>query len=348
MPQDPSSKPTPDQVKQAASKIADYFGGYFATWTVDLGIRTKLFHKIGEHPEGITSEALAREMGLNPMYVDVWCRNAYGAELLELREGRYVLTPSMAYILLDRDSPAYAAGTAQALVGLRDVLASLREWMKTGERIWWDTAPHEFVDGVAESTRPFYTRLLNLTENDPIIREKLVKGGTLLEVGVGYGNGLIRFAAQYPNAKMIGVDGDAYSLEQAKLNFVRAKMDSRVSFVISNFEDYKESGVADVALINVSLHEARDIGVAIAGMYRALKPDGVIIVSEFPYPEVLGSLRTPPARVMSGIQYFEAMIGDQLLPIKEFVALLTKAGFKGIKTVDLAPVHAAILGHKIG
>lgn len=341
-----SSEPTPDQIKEAAGKISGYFGGYFATWTIDLGIRAKLFESVAKHPDGITSVELAKETGLNPAYVDVWCRNAFGAELLEMNNDCYILPPSMGEVLLDRDSPAYATGTAQVLLGLREILPSLREYIKSGEHVWWDTVPHEFVDAVSESSRPFYTRLLNFVEGDVNIRNKLAEGGTLLEIGVGYGTGLIRFARAYSNAKLIGVDGDAHSLEQAKLNFVQEKMSNRVRFVKSAFEDYTETEVADISLINISLHEARDIKRCIAAMHRSLKPGGLIIVSEFPYPDTKEGLRTPPGRIMSGVQYFEAMIDDQLLPTKQFVSLLNDAGFHNVKATDLNPVHTVILGYK--
>ncbi len=338
-------QPTADQIKEASSKIAGYFGGYFAVWTIDLGVRTGLFAEIVKYPNGITSSVLAKKKEFDALNVDVWCRNAYGAELLEIQNGRYILSPAMKVILFDRDSPAYATGTAQALIGLRDIFVALRKRMKSGDRLWWDSAPREFVDAVAESSRAFYTRLLNFIDQKKKLSNLLNKG-TLLEVGSGYGSGLIRFAKQYPNAKLIGVDGDKYSIKQAKSAFKHAKISNQIRFVTSTFEDYNESEVADFALINISLHEARNKRKVVKAMHNALKPGGVILVSEFPYPEVVENLRTPPSRVMSGVQYFEAMIDDQLLPTKEFVSLLNGIGFKNIEVVELAPVHVVILGYK--
>ena len=338
-------KPTSEQIKEASSKIAGYFGGYFAIWTLDLGIRTGLFEEITNFLNGVTSSDLAKKKGFDPLYVDVWCRNAYGAELLEIQNGHYTLSPAMATLLLDRDNPAYATGTAAVLIGLRDAFAALRERIKSGERLWWNTAPREFVDAVAESSRAFYTRLLNFIDQRPELAQLLVTG-TLVEVGSGYGTGLIRFAERFPKAKLVGVDGDSHSLKQAEFIFKQAKFDKQVRFVESTFEDYNESEVADIALINISLHEARNKKKATAAMYNALMPGGVILVSEFPYPEKPEELRTLPARVMSGIQYFEAMINDQLLPTKEFINLLSEVGFKDIETVELTPVHTIILGHK--
>ena len=38
-----SAAASPDEIKQAAGKVATHFGGYAATWTMDLGVRLGLF-----------------------------------------------------------------------------------------------------------------------------------------------------------------------------------------------------------------------------------------------------------------------------------------------------------------
>lgn len=333
-------------IKAAAGKVASHLGGYAAVWTIDLGVRSGLFRALQNQSAGLTSRELAGRIQGDDLYVDVWCRNAYAAELLELRDARYVLPPAVATVLLDRDHPAYAAGTTMVFTGLRDVFAGLRERMKTGERIWWDTAPREFVDMVAESSRPFYSRLISFIEQREELRKALEGGGTLLEVGVGYGSGLLRIAQRFPAARVVGTDGDEHSLAQAQKAFADADIVDRARFVRSTFEEYAEKAVADIALINISLHEARDIRRTVASMRRALRPGGWMVVSEFPYPAEVADLRTPPARVMSGIQYFEASIDDQLLPAAAFVELLEQAGLKDVGVVEFTPVHVVIVGRQ--
>ncbi len=341
-----SDAPTPDEIKAAAGKLAAHFGGYAATWTIDLGVRSGMFQALRDAPRGLTARELARRIDGDERYVDVWCRNAYAAELLELGDDRYVLPAAVAALMLDRDHPAYAAGTAMVFTGLRDVFADLRHRVRTGERIWWDTAPREFVDAVAESSRAFYSRLLSFIEERRELREALAGGGTLLEVGVGYGSGLLRLAQRFAEARVIGTDGDDHSLAQARKAFADAHLAERARFVRSTFEDYDESAVADLALINISLHEARDIRRTVSSMRRALRPGGWMVVSEFPHPAEVRALRTPPARVMSAIQYFEASIGDQLLPTAAFVSLLEEAGLRDVEAVDITPVHVVILGRR--
>jgi hypothetical protein len=47
---------------------------------------------------------------------------------------------------------------------------------------------------------------------------------------------------------------------------------------------------------------------------------------------------------MSGIQFFEAQIDDQLLPRAAYPALLDRHGFTGVDQFDLAPVHTVTYG----
>ena len=49
---------------------------------------------------------------------------------------------------------------------------------------------------------------------------------------------------------------------------------------------------------------------------------------------------------MSGIQYFEALIGDQLLPTAAFVDLLNRHGFRDVEGLEIAPVHNIVHGTK--
>ncbi len=49
---------------------------------------------------------------------------------------------------------------------------------------------------------------------------------------------------------------------------------------------------------------------------------------------------------MSGIQYFEAQIDDQLVSTETFVKLLEDQGFNGVDSFIISPVHNVIYGTK--
>ena len=123
-------------------------------------------------------------------------------------------------------------------------------------------------------------------------------------------------------------------------------IEDRVALVQSTLEDLSLSDEYDLAVNNISMHECPDIEKATANIYRALKTGGYFVISDFPFPESDQDCRTVPARIMSGIQFFEATIDDQLLPVKAYVELLNRHGFRNVDSVELTPVHALTYGQK--
>ena len=49
---------------------------------------------------------------------------------------------------------------------------------------------------------------------------------------------------------------------------------------------------------------------------------------------------------MCGIQFFDALIGDQLLRTQAYVEVLGRNGFRNVDAFDITPVHAVTFGMK--
>ena len=77
-----------------------------------------------------------------------------------------------------------------------------------------------------------------------------------------------------------------------------------------------------------------------------MEPGGWFVISDFPFPNTDEGLRTVPGRVMSGVQFFEAQIDDQLLPRVAYDALLGKHGFTGLGSFVMTPMHAVTYARK--
>ena len=153
-------------------------------------------------------------------------------------------------------------------------------------------------------------------------------------------------AATFPRTTVTAVDGDAYTLEVAEREMKEQGLGDRFRFVHSMLEDLDIDGGHDLAVINISLHEARDMERAVERAYAALDPGGTFLVSEFPFPDHEEDCRTVPGRLMCGVQFFEAHIGCQLLPTGRFVDLLEQAGFREVGVIDVTPVHVVVHGTK--
>ncbi len=345
-----TTAPTEPTVKEQAGKLVAQIAGYVGYRTVKIGLEHGIYEAIARHTDGIAPPELAAELKIDPFYTAVWCRSAFAAETLEradIADGdRYVLAPHMESLLLDPTSPAQL-GAAFVIFEQPELFDRFTETLPSGERSWWDKTGPDFISAVSGTGRGFNVRLIpggfNLV---PGLAERLDAGADVLELACGAGIGLVRLAETYPRCRIVGVDGDAYSLELASAKLAAAGLEQRVQLVQSTLEDLALDTRFDLVSINISLHEARDVERVVENVRDHLRPDGHFVVSDFPFPSTPEGLRTPPGRFMSGIQFFEAQIDDQLLPTQFYIDLLERHGFRDVGSLDLTPTHALTYGRR--
>lgn len=343
-PPDPPTEAGPTS-QQQAGVLLGHVAGYLAHRVVDIGLRSGLIASLAATP-GATTEDLADALGLDDFYVGVWCRAAFGASVLERRGSGYALASHMDTLLLDTASAAHVGGLFP-LVQQPEMFDRFCDHLASGERMWWaDTSP-AWIAGVADTGRAFYTRLVpDGLAQVPGLADRLATGCRVLDTACGSGLGVQRLAETYPNCTVIGVDGDAHSIEGARQLVTDTAVADRVEFVLSPLEQFHLVEPATVVVNNISMHECRDINRVTENILAALEPAGWFVISDFPFPDTDDGLRTVPGRIMSGIQFFEAQIDDQLLPRKAYDDLLTRHDFLDIGSTQLSPVHALTWGRK--
>ncbi|MCI0689418.1 MAG: methyltransferase domain-containing protein [Sporichthyaceae bacterium] len=342
-----TTAPEPITIKEQAPVLLSHLAGFVAQRTVVLGLRTGMIKTLAEAGEGATSDQLAGRLGFDPWYVSVWCQSAVGAGLVDRDGDRYRLAPHVATLLLDTSSPAYLGGV-YAVLDSPEVFDWFERSLASGERLWWDQTSPDWIAAVSGAGTPFYTRLIpgGLTQV-PGLAEALAAGCRVADTACGAGLGIVKLAAAYPGCEFVGVDGDAHSIDVASKRITDAGLADRVTLVTSPLEDMDLSAdPVAVVINNISMHECRDIDKVTENVKAALEPGGWLVISDFPFPDTDDGLRTVPGRVMSGIQFFEAQIDDQLLPRVYYSELLAKHGFVDIGTVSLTPMHALTFGRR--
>lgn len=130
----------------------------------------------------------------------------------------------------------------------------------------------------------------------------IVAGETVLDVGCGTGNGAI--AAARRGARVTGIDPAARLLDTARARAAAESLD--IAFFAGDAaRTGVEEGSFDVAIAVFSVIFAPDPGAAVAGMVRALKPGGRLVLTswipEGPVPQAsllvrreMGLLGGPP------------------------------------------------------
>lgn len=334
------------EVAEQAGKVLAPLASTATIWGLELGLRLGIFDYLARAGQPQSAEDVASALELDPMYTKVILRSAFAAEVLDLANGKYGFADHMQTVLLDPDHPAYLGGAVRVLVALRESFLDLREFAKTGERERWGDFDPEWIDAVGEHCQTYYRRILDaVVPQLPRLHDKLAAGARYLDLACGTCRGTAKLVVAYPNTTVTAVDYDPYVIELAERDMKERGIGESFTFVQSPLEDLDLRGGYDVALINVSLHEAKDKEAVVARAYDALDPGGVFLVSEFPFSEEEDT-RTVPGRLMCGVQFFEAHIGCQLLPSSRFVELLRGSGFKDIGVIDVTPTHAVIHGTK--
>lgn len=339
-----ATAPVPALPDQAA-KLLGPLSGTATVWALELAVRLGIVDELAAHPDGLTAAAVATNLGLDPDYTHVIMRAAFAGEVLDLDGDRYRLADHMATLLLDQDHPAFLGGALQVFVAMRETFLDLREFARTGQREWWGDFDPEWIDAVGTHCQAYYRRLLNaVVPQLPTVQARLAAGSRFLDLACGTCRGPAKVVDAFPNTMVTAVDADAYTLEVAQREMNERGLADRFRFVHSFLEELDLDGGHDLAHINVSLHEARDLQRVVERVYAALDPGGTFLVSEFPFPEDQHDCRTVPGRIMCGVQFFESHIGCQLLPASRFVEVLRDAGFRDVGVIDVNPMHVVIHG----
>lgn len=337
------TQPQPEDLKQRVSELSTLVAGYVGYRTAQIGLQHGIFDELGAHPDGLGLDDLAARTGMDRFYLEVWCRSAYAAGLIEGDPEGYRLDPVTATILTDRSSPAYLGGLL-TILDEPEMFDRFTERLPSGERTWWDQVGQGFIRGVANTSRPAYLRLIPSGLARIPGLDAALEDADVVDLACGTGFGLVQLARNYPSARLTGVDGDAYSLDLARGALDEEGIVDRVELVHSTLEDFERRDAFDMVTINLSMHECRDIDKVTENVRNALRPQGTFVISDFPFPDNPQGLRSVPGRIMSGIQFFEAQIDDQLLPTQAFVDLLAKHGFEAVDSFELSPTHAVTHG----
>jgi SAM-dependent methyltransferase len=314
------------------ARIFEWRRGFNTIHLIDLGIRIGLFKAFADAPDS-TAEDIARRLGLDAHYVDVWCKTAFGMELLDAQEGpRYRLAPHLDTILATPSHPRYLGGYVRlgTDVAAQDFRRCVTAFA-TGAVKPFQGRGDEFNQAIAESTwgLQVVTAKKIMPGLDGLPAQ--LEGGRVLEVGCGTGNLLVQLAKAFPRARVVGVDIEAESLAAARAKIEKAGLADRVEVRHGTIADTVEAGSIDAVVMVEVLHE---IGASIRPQVvrecgAALKRGGWMVIVDETYPTTLEEMRRPEFKfpLMTG---FEELLWGNVIPTREEQEqLLRDAGLTG-------------------
>ncbi len=274
------------------------FGALLSAALINIGDKLGLFTALAQ--AGPLSPAeLAERTGTNERYVREWSSGLAAAGYVDyLGDGRYGLNPEQAVALTDEGSPAYVVGGFQAMMAATRIVPRAIEAFRSGEGIGWHEHDDDLFQGTERFFRPGYAA--NLVQSwIPALEgvdAKLRSGGTVADVGCGYGASTILMAKAYPASTFRGFDYHRGSIDAARKAASEAGVGDRVSFEVASAKDYPGTDY-DLVCHFDCLHDMGDPVGAATYTRHSLGADGTwLLVEPFAADDVTGNLN-PIGRV---------------------------------------------------
>ena len=226
-----------DDVDVFAEKVFGSIQGTMDLAGIYLGDKLGLYHAVAETPA--TSSELAARASIHERYAREWLEQQAASGYLVVddvaagaADRLYSLPAAHAAVVLDRDSLAYSAGVARALVGAFQAIPELLTAFRTGGGVTWERFGDDMLTGQSDTNRPLFLSKLG-TEwlpQLPGVDHALHAGGRVADIGCGTGWSSIAIALAYPEATVDGFDIDEWSVDRARENAIAMGVSDRVTF----------------------------------------------------------------------------------------------------------------------
>lgn len=166
---------------------------------------------------------------------------------------------------------------------------------------------------------------LGLSCGNPTALAGLKKGETVLDLGSGAGLDCFLAAMNVgESGKVIGVDMTPEMIEKARENARQGKY-TNVEFRLGQIENIPvEDNIVDVVISNCVINLSPDKPKVFQEIYRVLKPDGRLSISD------IALIRRLPDNIQKSMEAYVGCVGGAIL-VDEYRKIVEEAGFKEVK-----------------
>ena len=252
------------------------------------GVMTSLGDKLGLYKAmafagPMTSDGLAKKLGLAERYVREWLNNQVAGCYITYNSAdhSYELPDAHVPVLADPESPVFLVPALEVAASLWNDEDKLMGVFQSGEGITWGAHHHRLFCGSESLFRPGYkTFLVNdwLTAMNGIT-EKLNDGALVADVGCGHGASTIVMANAFKNSKFYGYDSHADSIATADARAAGEATENNTIFQTVDAQSYPSIGY-DLVCFMDCLHDMGDPVGAAKHALRSLKTDGRLLLVE--------------------------------------------------------------------
>jgi SAM-dependent methyltransferase len=310
-------------------------GGFHRSWLVYLGIELGFFARLREAgAAGLTAAELATATGTREPAVQAWGWAADAHDLITLDGDRLTVDEDIAIILLDELRPEYLGGQfMHATIASLD-WGGMADFFRTGEPI--RDRPDRYRVAIerltAQDIAVFFQEALSEL---PQLVADLSKGGRVVDIHCGGGKWLIAMARRFPNVELVGVEFEADSAARARAKVEAAGLTDRITIRQAGAKTPGHAGEYDLAYFQYALHQLDDAPAVLRAAWDALRPNGHLLVLDWPLPVERDEFRTRHGEIIAGVQLDELYQGTALATRDQFFDWFAAGGLPEPVLIDL-------------
>ncbi len=277
----PDAEDTGAAVEEQMGKIVTELGAALGVLLTSLGTRSGLWAALaGAGP--LTTAEVAAKVSVDPALVREWLRAQAAGGYLDYDPvtGTFTLPDAVAAAICYGPGGALVDACATMMSSMGEGYAAFSEAFSTGRGFGWHQRTEDYWHGVDEFTRLMLpAELIEAAVGATAgVAPALAAGGSVADVGCGYGAPTLALAGLYPAARVLGLDYHDASIAHARAEAARSAAPN-VRFEVAAAADLPGRGY-DLVTFFDSLHDMGDPLGALTRAREAIAPSGVVLLFE--------------------------------------------------------------------
>ena len=282
--------------------------GTFSLFSIYIGDQLGLYRCLAD--EGaLTSAELASRTGTHERYIREWLEQQTVTGILAVEENgsqetrRFHLPAGHVEPLVECSSLNYIVPLAQLLVGAVRPLPAVLNAYRNGGGVSFEEYGPDLREGQAALNYPAFWHQLPgewlPSMADVHARLEADPPARVADLGCGYGWSSLGMARGYPKIHVDGFDLDAPSIERARENARRNRLEDRVHFQVRDASDASLAGQYDLVTVFEAVHDMNHPVEALRTMRRLANQDGTVLIVD----ERVGEAFTPETDDVERMMY---------------------------------------------